>query len=395
MTPPEIPSDVIDDIIDQLDSDFDTLKAISASSRIMRHLAQKRLFKTVYLNCYSRCLPNLRLLARASIHNPLLKTYVQYLKITISPRDFHNTELITFISQLTRVRALHLLNNAMLFSDEWQSIPLPFRTALTQVMQSSETLRLENISDMPISNLIHAQNLKTLILMDTTLTAHEEMTSPFDSSKVTSNSTSSIQECVVQFSLARFRPSRNSSTLKVLANMDLSKLSSLKFITNNTANVRALEKITRNAHALKSFKLQVLPSHHNIHLGYLSNELLRALYPILPSLIRLELALCGIEEELASLELLQSLLNPFRDYNALQEFHLRLYLRDEEYDVLSLEDGLADLRNLFRRTDLNWPSFRLASASVMNLDAGILSEDSHKHQVKSQRSDISFLSLLR
>lgn len=264
MSAAEIPSDIIDDILDWIESDFDTLKSVSASSRIMRHLAQKRLFRTVYLNCYSRRLPNLRLLARASLHNPLLSTYVHYLKITISQRDFYNEDLINFMSQLTRVRALHLLNNAMLFSDDWTSIPLSFRSALNHIIQSTETLRLENILQMPLSNLTRSHNLKTLILMDTTLTPCIEPSPSPKHLDATPHPKSHIQECVVQFSLSHSRSSRATSTLNVLSTMDLSKLLSLKFITNRTSNLRALEQVTRNAPALSSFKLQGM-KYHNMH----------------------------------------------------------------------------------------------------------------------------------
>ncbi|KAF8076928.1 hypothetical protein FPV67DRAFT_1777310 [Lyophyllum atratum] len=177
MFPPQLPLDVLDDIIDHLHNDPGSLSRCCLVCKALVILSRKRLFRVIYLNSRDGdstdlpCKPFYNYL----IANPRLVGYIHELWVKGKDRIIEDADFRALSTLFARGGSLRVfsINFSPKLSgyDDWCKIPIAFKDLLCNVLcsPSLNTLRI-HVEDMcactfPEDLLTAAPNVKQLTLL--------------------------------------------------------------------------------------------------------------------------------------------------------------------------------------------------------------------------------------
>ncbi|KAG6887310.1 hypothetical protein C0992_012894 [Termitomyces sp. T32_za158] len=148
-----LPQELIDYIVVELSGDWRSLEACCLTAKCFRKPSQKALFKTLTL--YDGSLENTRL-DDAMSSNTLLQTYVQTLRLRLSPKP----KVMPVLRKFTSLRSLRI--EAFVLC--WMNIHSHLQQDILYLIQSRtlEQLIFQSLSGFPLGILRHCPQLKDL-----------------------------------------------------------------------------------------------------------------------------------------------------------------------------------------------------------------------------------------
>ncbi|KAF8076887.1 hypothetical protein FPV67DRAFT_1665125 [Lyophyllum atratum] len=177
MFPPQLPLDVLDDIIGHFHNDSESLRRCSLVCKAFVVPSRKRLFRVIYLNSHSGDSSDLpyKPFYNYLMANPRLVVYIHELWVDGTDSIIEDVEFRALLTLFARSGSLRVfsINFSPKLSgyDDWYKIPIAFKDPLYKMFcsQSLHTLRI-HLEDMcactfPVDQLTTAPNVKRLTLI--------------------------------------------------------------------------------------------------------------------------------------------------------------------------------------------------------------------------------------
>ncbi|KAG6863904.1 hypothetical protein C0991_002171, partial [Blastosporella zonata] len=173
---PQLPSELISQIIDELSGNWRTLQACSLAASIFRELSQKILFKSLTIDLKKKNASANTRLDNAMSLNEKLGTYVQTLHLQVRP----NCQTRGILKRLSLLRSLNI-NGLWEMSEtmytygqrtEWPELPHGVQQDILDLLRTRtlEKLTFSDLSGFPLGFLKRCPHLKDLRLLVDSIT---------------------------------------------------------------------------------------------------------------------------------------------------------------------------------------------------------------------------------